>query len=97
MAAGWVRPSWAAAARSARVSGATLVRALARLEARLQVALLQRSTRGVRFTEAGRAYLADCVRLLAAVDAAGHRVVPIPGPSSALAALAVAVLVFLQW
>lgn len=64
------QPSLAAAARSARVSGATLVRALARLEARLQVALLQRSTRGVRLTEAGRAYLADCVRLLAAVDAA---------------------------
>ncbi len=64
------QPSLAAAARSAQVSGATLVRALARLEARLHVALLQRSTRGVRLTEAGRAYLADCVRLLAAVDAA---------------------------
>ncbi|WP_460135279.1 LysR family transcriptional regulator [Pseudomonas sp. S1_E04] len=64
------QPSLAAAARSAQVSGPTLVRAVARLEARLRVALLQRSTRGVRLTDAGSAYLADCVRLLAAVDAA---------------------------
>ncbi|MDY7067262.1 HTH-type transcriptional regulator DmlR [Pseudomonas extremaustralis] len=64
------QPSLAAAARSARVSGATLVRAVARLEARLRVALLLRSTQGVSLTDAGRAYLADCVRLLAAVDAA---------------------------
>ena len=35
-----------------------------------RVALLVRSTRGVSLTEAGQAYLADCVRLLAAVDAA---------------------------
>jgi DNA-binding transcriptional LysR family regulator len=64
------QPSLAAAARSAQVSGATLTRALARLEARLHVALLQRSTRGVRLTDTGGAYLADCVRLLAALDAA---------------------------
>ena len=64
------QPSLAAAARSARVSGATLVRAVARLEARLRVALLLRSTQGVSLTDAGRAYLADCVRLLAAVDVA---------------------------
>ncbi|POA56916.1 LysR family transcriptional regulator, partial [Pseudomonas sp. GW531-R1] len=64
------QPSLASAARAARVSGPTLVRAIARLEARLRVALLQRSTRGVSLTTAGAAYLADCVRLLAAVDAA---------------------------
>ncbi|WP_395606599.1 LysR family transcriptional regulator [Pseudomonas sp. B22129] len=63
-------PSLASAARSADVSGPTLVRAIARLEARLRVTLLQRSTRGVSLTEAGSAYLADCTRLLAAVDAA---------------------------
>ncbi|WP_312496973.1 LysR substrate-binding domain-containing protein, partial [Pseudomonas cremoris] len=39
-------------------------------EARLRVPLLERSTRGVSMTGAGTAYLADCVRLLAAVDAA---------------------------
>ena len=64
------QPSLASAARCAHVSGPTLVRAVARLEARLRVVLLERSTRGVRLTDAGNAYLADCVRLLAAVDAA---------------------------
>ena len=64
------QPSLASAARDAQVSGPTLVRAIARLEARLRVPLLARSTRGVSLTDAGSAYLADCVRLLAAVDAA---------------------------
>ncbi|MDO9346016.1 LysR substrate-binding domain-containing protein [Pseudomonas pergaminensis] len=62
--------SLASAARGAQVSGPTLVRAVARLEARLRVRLLERSTRGVNLTDAGSAYLADCVRLLAAVDTA---------------------------
>jgi len=64
------QPSLASAARDAQVSGPTLVRAIARLEARLRVPLLARSTRGVSLTDAGSAYLADCVRLFAAVDAA---------------------------
>jgi len=64
------QPSLAAAARAAQVSGPTLIRAVARLEARLRVPLLARSTRGVSLTAVGRAYLADCLRLLAAVDAA---------------------------
>ncbi|NVZ21179.1 LysR family transcriptional regulator [Pseudomonas costantinii] len=64
------QPSLAAAARRAQVSGPTLIRAIARLEARLRVPLLARSTRGVSLTEAGSAYMADCERLLAAVDAA---------------------------
>ncbi|UII69581.1 LysR family transcriptional regulator [Pseudomonas sp. HN11] len=64
------QPSLASAARDAQVSAPTLVRAIARLEARLRVPLLERSTRGVSLTDAGSAYLADCVRLLAAVDAA---------------------------
>ncbi|KAF2411134.1 DNA-binding transcriptional regulator, LysR family [Pseudomonas antarctica] len=64
------QPSLASAARAAQVSVPTLMRALARLEVRLRVPLLQRSTRGVSLTDAGSAYRADCVRLLAAVDAA---------------------------
>lgn len=64
------QPSLAAAARAAQVSGPTLIRAVARLEARLRVPLLARSTRGVSLTAVGRAFLADCLRLLAAVDAA---------------------------
>ena len=64
------QPSLASAARRACVSGPTLVRAIARLEARLHVTLLQRSTQGVSLTDAGSAYLADCLQLLASVDAA---------------------------
>lgn len=64
------QPSLASAARRACVSGPTLVRAIARLETRLHVTLLQRSTQGVSLTDAGSAYLADCQRLLASVDAA---------------------------
>lgn len=64
------QPSLAAAARAAQVSGPTLIRAVARLEARLRVSLLTRSTRGVSFTDVGNAYLDDCLHLLAAVDAA---------------------------
>jgi len=64
------QPSLASAARAAQVSAPTLMRAIARLEARLRVPLLQRSTRGVSLTDTGTAYMADCVRLLAAVDAA---------------------------
>lgn len=64
------QPSLAAAARAAQVSGPTLIRAVARLEARLRVPLLTRSTRGVSLTDVGHAYLDDCLHLLAAVDAA---------------------------
>ncbi|MBX7277429.1 LysR family transcriptional regulator [Pseudomonas sp. M5A4_2d] len=64
------QPSLASAARYAQVSGPTLIRAIARLEARLHVPLLLRTTRGVSLTDAGNAYMTDCVRLLAAVDAA---------------------------
>ncbi len=64
------QPSLAAAARAAQVSGPTLIRAVARLEARLRVHLLTRSTRGVSLTDVGHVYLDDCLHLLAAVDAA---------------------------
>lgn len=52
------------------VSGPTVVRAIARLEARLGVPLLIRSTRGVVLTEAGKAFMADCSRILKEVDEA---------------------------
>jgi len=63
-------PSLAAAARRLDVSGPTVVRAIARLEARLGVPLLIRSTRGVALTEAGTAFMADCSRILKEVDEA---------------------------
>jgi DNA-binding transcriptional LysR family regulator len=64
------RPSLASAARRLDVSGPTVVRAIARLEERLGVPLLQRSTRGVVLTEAGAAFMADCSRILKQVDEA---------------------------
>jgi DNA-binding transcriptional LysR family regulator len=64
------RPSLASAARRLNVSGATMARAIARLEARLGVVLLQRSTQGVVLTPAGSAFMADCSRILKAVGEA---------------------------
>ena len=64
------RPSLASAARRLNVSGPTVMRAVARLEARLGVTLLLRSTRGITLTEAGAAFMADASRLLKAVDEA---------------------------
>lgn len=64
------RPSLASAARRLDVSGPTVVRAIARLEARLGVPLLVRSTRGVALTDAGAAFMADCSRILKGVEEA---------------------------
>lgn len=64
------RPSLASAARRLDVSGPTVARAIARLEARLGVPLLLRSTRGVALTEAGAAFMADCSRILKGIDEA---------------------------
>ncbi|WLI04903.1 LysR substrate-binding domain-containing protein [Pseudomonas sp. FP597] len=64
------RPSLASAARFLNVSGPTLVRAIARLESRLGVPLVVRSTRGVALTEAGAAFMADCSRILDDIEQA---------------------------
>ncbi|MFL6535500.1 MAG: LysR family transcriptional regulator [Pseudomonas sp.] len=63
-------PSLASAACRLNVSGPTLMRAMARLEARLGVQLLSRSTRGVVLTEAGMAFMTDCSRILKGIDEA---------------------------
>ena len=62
--------SLASAARHLNVSAPTVIRAIGRLEARLQVQLLLRTTRGIRLTEAGAVFLADCSWILDAVDQA---------------------------
>ncbi len=55
------------------------------------VELLAQGARVALVTDAGTPAVSDPgARIVAAVRAAGHRVVPIPGPSSALAALSVA-------
>jgi DNA-binding transcriptional LysR family regulator len=62
--------SLAAAARQLSLSAPTVTRAMAALENRLGVHLLERSTRGVRLTEAGERFASDCRRLLEEVEKA---------------------------
>lgn len=70
-----------AAARELSVPKSTVSRQIARLEDRLGVRLLERTTRALRTTEAGRAYYERCARILADLQEAEdaitrHQVVP---------------------
>ncbi len=62
------RHSFAEAARQLSRSPASVTRAVAALEARLQTRLFNRTTRSVALTDAGTRYLEACRRLLAAYD-----------------------------
>lgn len=62
--------SLAAAARQLNISTPTATRAIDALEQRVGNALLQRSTRGVRLTEAGARYVIDCQRILQSLQEA---------------------------
>ncbi|KQW93671.1 LysR family transcriptional regulator [Massilia sp. Root418] len=59
--------SFAAAARRLDLSPAAVTRAVAALEEQLGVKLLQRTTRNVRMTEAGRRYMDDSRNILASI------------------------------
>ena len=61
---------FAAAARRLGMSPPAVTRAVAALEERLKVKLLNRSTRYVRVTEPGQRYLDDARRIIAEVEAA---------------------------
>lgn len=61
---------FASAARRLRMSPPAVTRAIATLEDRLGVRLLQRTTRQVRTTDAGHRYLEDARRILAEADEA---------------------------
>ncbi|WP_375273108.1 LysR family transcriptional regulator [Sphingomonas sp.] len=65
--------SIAAAARASNLSPAMASRRLQRLEARLGVRLVQRTTRQLALTPAGERFHADVVAILAAVEAAEAR------------------------
>lgn len=65
---------FASAARKLGMSPPAVTRAIAALEARLGVKLLNRTTRHVRTTEAGQGYLQDARRVLAEVDAVDEAV-----------------------
>lgn len=62
--------SFSVAARQLELSPPRVTRAVAALESRLGVALLQRTTRQVRVTEAGRRYLEDAQQVLAQLSEA---------------------------
>ncbi|TDP72938.1 LysR family transcriptional regulator [Roseateles toxinivorans] len=61
---------FSAAARRLGVSAPAMTRAIAALEQRLGVLLLQRSTRSVRLTDTGERFVHDCRRILADLDEA---------------------------
>ena len=65
---------FASAARRLGMSPPAVTRAIAALEQRLGVKLLNRTTRYVRTTEAGQRYLEDARRVLAEVDAVDQAV-----------------------
>jgi len=70
---------FAAAARRLQLSPPAVTRAVASLEDTLGVKLLDRTTRYVRATEAGRRYLADARQILAGLEAADEAAVGING------------------
>lgn len=61
---------FSAASRIIGVPKGTLSKSVARLEDRLQVRLLERTTRKLRMTEVGRAFYEQCQVILAGVEAA---------------------------
>lgn len=69
------KESFAAAARQLGMSPPAVTRAIAALEARLAVKLLNRTTRYVRVTEVGQSYLQDARRIIIAADEADNAVV----------------------
>ena len=62
------RSGFAAAARDLRMSRASVTKHVAAIEARVGARLLDRTTRSVRMTEAGRVYLERCLECLQAFD-----------------------------
>src|ERR1700744_5749347 len=66
--------SFAAAARRLRLSRAAVTRAVALLEDRLGLTLLNRTSRSVRLTERGALYLESCKQILAEIEGAESRV-----------------------
>jgi len=65
--------NFAAAARLLGMPTSTVSAKIARLEERLGVTLIQRSTRRMHVTEAGEAYFASCLQAINALDAGASR------------------------
>jgi DNA-binding transcriptional LysR family regulator len=71
--------SFVAAGESLRLSKAAVSRSVIELEKRLGARLLQRTTRRLSITEAGRAYYARCKQILAELDEADSAVGAVTG------------------
>ncbi len=76
--------SFAAAARLLGMPTTTVSARIARLEERLGVTLIQRSTRRMHVTEAGEAYFAHCVQALDALEAGESQLAASGGEPSGL-------------
>lgn len=70
---------FAAAARRLNISPPVVTRAVADLEARLGIKLLNRTTRYVRVTDAGLRYLEDARRVITAADEADEAAIGVNG------------------
>ncbi|HQU25292.1 MAG TPA: LysR family transcriptional regulator [Acidiphilium sp.] len=66
--------SFTEAARRMRLSPSVVTRSVARIEERLGIMLLNRTTRSVQLTERGQIYLEDCKRILEDFEMAERRV-----------------------
>lgn len=73
------RAGFARAARELRISAAAVTKQIAALEARVGARLLERTTRRVALTEAGRVYLERCLECLQAFDDAEASVSDLSG------------------
>jgi len=71
--------SFVAAGEVLRLSKAAVSRSVIELEARLGARLLQRTTRRLSLTEAGRAYYGHCKQILAELEEADHAVGVVSG------------------
>lgn len=76
--------SFAAAARLLGMPTTTVSARIARLEERLGVTLIQRSTRRMHVTEAGEAYFAACLEAINALDAGESRLAAVGAAPSGL-------------
>jgi DNA-binding transcriptional LysR family regulator len=65
--------SFAEAARQLRLSPSVVTRSIAQIEDHLGLTVLSRTTRSVRLTERGQAYLQSCEQILQDIDSAERR------------------------
>ena len=83
---------FAPAARRLNMSPPSVTRAVSELEDRLGCRLLHRTTRSVQLTDAGKRYLADCLRILAEVEDADRHAAGIHAAPSGMVSVSASIL-----